>query len=212
MRKIYLTIAIFIVSATSFSYALDVKTHKALNEYIATNQLNGFSLDSYITGTLGIASGITTTFNTELAWQWLRDGGIYEDEPPGTWPPYRRSRNHFHNPLLPLDQAGYTGFLSLCGIGHCPESAVLWAQGPQNSDFYSPGGDWSWKQTRLNFYTALTAAIKSDRDTNFANTFRGLGQIMHLVQDMSVPEHTRNSFHAFGGYEGWVLGTPWGQA
>lgn len=212
MRAMMRCVALLVVLISpSIAKALDVATHRAINEKVGNVQTpDGFSLNSYLISTLDFNDGVnepildSSNNKNQKVFFWLSDGGNYEDNPPGTWPPYRRSRNHFHNPLFPLDQAGYTGPLSLCIIGHCPASAVLWAQGHQNSDFYSPGGDWSWKQTRQNFYTALTATVKSDRETNFANTFRGLGQIMHLVQDMSVPEHTRNSFHAFGGYEGWV--------
>ena len=37
-----------------------------------------------------------------------------------------------------------------------------------------------------------------------ANTFRALGQLMHLVQDASVPAHVRDDVHIFYTYEGWV--------
>ncbi len=212
-------------SITSFSYALNVDTHRAINEYIVKHTINSFSLNEYMKNQLGIQGGIYEQFNSDASWtsskkgwEWLRDGGEYEDVPPGYLIPYRRSRNHFHNPLLQLDQAGYTDWMAFCKTidnpflisGHCPVSAVLWAQGPQNSDnvlgFFdlNPGGDWSWQKTRQNYYNALIATSKPAKDTTFANTFRGVGQLMHLVADMSVPEHTRNDFHGFGGYEGWV--------
>ncbi len=48
------------------------------------------------------------------------------------------------------------------------------------------------------------------REKAFADTFRALGQVMHLVVDASVPEHTRNDVHplagVFGSYEYWVEG------
>lgn len=198
-------------------YALEVKTHKEINEYIANNSLNGFSLDTYLKNNLGMNAGKTEKFGTNTVWEWLRDGGEFEDAPPENTIPYRRSRNHFHNPLLPWDQAYYTDWLAFCTAtdnsllisGHCPVSAILWAQGgyqPQaTTDWFNPGGDWSWTAVRNSYYLALTSTVKTDRDSKFANTFRGMGQLMHLVQDMSVPEHTRNDFHPYGGYEGWVL-------
>ena len=63
---------------------------------------------------------------------------------------------------------------------------------------------YSWHDVRSYYYQALTAADKTTRENNFAKTFRGLGQVMHLVQDMSVPAHTRDGQHIFGeGYETW---------
>jgi hypothetical protein len=216
MKKV-LWILIFITSFASISNALSVQTHQLINAYIARNNVNGFTLDSVLKNNVGLISGITESFNSEYVWQWFRDGGLFEDRPPEYLIPYRRSRNHFHNPLLPLNQAYYTDTLAFCNAadnifaisGHCPESAILWAQGPQNSDTVlgfdlNPGGDWSWKKTRENYFTALTSKVQSDRDTMFANTFRGLGQLMHLIEDMSVPEHTRNAYHATYAYEEWV--------
>jgi hypothetical protein len=194
--------------------ALNIETHKVINEYIAKTTINGFSLDSYLDNNLNMPDGINSTFNLysfNSAWELLRNGGEYEDAPPENIIPFRRSRNHFHNPLKswPWNQAGagYTGTGSFCDIGFCPLSAILWAYGPQNSDpVFNPGGDWSWLKTREYFYKALTSTTLMDRDYYFANTFRGLGQVMHLLEDMSVPDHTRNSFHPFdaGRYEGWA--------
>jgi hypothetical protein len=56
-------------------------------------------------------------------------------------------------------------------------------------------GDWSWQKTRDYFYTALTSLNESERQANFAKTFRGLGHQMHLLQDTAVPEHVRNDAH-----------------
>ena len=192
--------SLLVLCSVSVNFALSIQTHDLINKNVGKGTWNGFSLDGYLKSNLGLSKGYDEIFNNSEVYKSMELGGDNEDAPPEHTIPYRRSRNHFHNPLLPLDQAGYTGWLSFCDIGHCPESAILWSQGPQNSDNaldfdLNPGGDWSWKQTRQNFYNALTAAAKSDRDTNFANTFRGLGQLMHLVQDMSVPEHTRNEGH-----------------
>jgi hypothetical protein len=76
----------------------------------------------------------------------------------------------------------------------------MWAQN-QNQDV---GGKWSWHDARDYFYKGLTATGKAARDSFFAKTFRALGQLMHLVQDASVPSHTRNDIHAVYHYESWV--------
>ncbi|MCP4608470.1 MAG: hypothetical protein GY845_07135, partial [Planctomycetes bacterium] len=98
------------------------------------------------------------------------------------------------------------------GKGFAPgESAVLWSQ--KSLGTQSPGGHYSWKDVREYFYEALTSGNKVDRDENYAQTFRGLGQLMHMVQDMSVPEHTRDDGHYIGTlgythYEQWVKKHP----
>jgi len=200
MKKMIMTIAI-LLAITPPSYALNTATHQLINENIAKTTMNGFSLDIYLKDNLGIQNGINTVYNsseTHAVWEWIRIGGLYEDAPPSSVP-FSRSLNHFHNPLiLNWNEAGFHTWWA------SGSSAILWAQGPQ----YTSTGDWSWRNTRNNYYLALTLPNSSDRDSKFADTFRGLGQVMHLVQDMSVPEHTRNEAHGFGGYEGWVSKHP----
>lgn len=127
------------------------------------------------------------------------EGGSLEDDPPWTVPLVRSFR-HFHNPLLPIESAGYS----------IADSAVLWSQLPVNTQW--PGGHYSWHDARSYYYNALTTTTKEAREENFAETFRAVGQVMHLVQDMSVPEHARNDGHALPAYEAWVAFTPQGQA
>ena len=43
---------------------------------------------------------------------------------------------------------------------------------------------------------------ESVRKAYWATTFRALGDIVHLIQDMAQPQHTRNDPHAGKGYEG----------
>ena len=73
---------LLIVIITSTAHALDVRTHKTINEHIAQHTINGFSLGNYITNQLGFTNGIYEKFNSKgMAWEWLRDGGEYEDSP-----------------------------------------------------------------------------------------------------------------------------------
>lgn len=129
--------------------------------------------------------------------KWIKDGGLYEDIP--TWMlTYLRSVNHFHNPLT--DQ-GYSGPWYTFGIVS-GLSSTQWMVLPQETQ--SPGGYYSWHDVRNYYYKALTSSDQNTRDTYFAETFRGLGQLMHLIQDASVPAHTRNDFHVLYNYEKWV--------
>ena len=207
MKKISFISTVIFFSFITFSHALETDTHEAINEHISRNTLNSFSLDTYLKNQLGITGGIEESFKfsseTHEVWRWIKLGGKYEDIP-AWYLPYLRSKNHFHNPINEQGFSGIwdTGFLS--GM-----SAINWVLSSPNTQ--SPGGYYSWDDVRRNYYLkALTSTTKTERDTNFAQTFRGLGQLMHLVQDMSVPEHTRNDGHyvPYIAYEDWVKGNP----
>ncbi len=190
--------------------ALEVKTHRTINEKVGNVQTpSGFSLNQYLIDNLKLSNGINeeisdSTGKKQYIYFWLRDGGEYEDVP-AWYLPYLRSVNHFHNPITKQGFSGIwgTGFLS-------GESSLLWAQKPMGTQ--SPGGYYSWHDVRDYFYKALTSADKNTRDTSFAQTFRGLGQLMHLVQDLSVPAHARNDGHGpcwlSYNYECWVEAHP----
>jgi len=132
----------------------------------------------------------------------LGEGAADEDAP------YRRSLNHFHDPLLPWEAAGLT-----IGGTQVGQSSVLWQQNDAQPEFRvgapvavaAGGGLWSWRNTRDHYVRALTSEQRRDRDRAFADTFRGLGHLTHLIQDASVPAHARNDAHlVFEGYEAWV--------
>src|SRR5262249_50620705 len=69
-------------------------------------------------------------------------------------------------------------------------------------------GSWSWPNARDRYYQALTLPSKSEREARFADLLRTLGQTMHLVQDASVPAHTRNDPHLTVKHGGRKLGDP----
>jgi hypothetical protein len=195
VKSIITILCIGLFLNTSLSYSLEVSTHEAINERIASGLFNGFSLDSYLKNNLGFTKGKDESVNGKKVYELIRDGGRYEDKPPWTLP-YRRSVNHFHNPLT---EQGFSGFFF--GLLLSGDSSLLWAQKPLGTQ--SPGGYYSWYDARDYFYKALTLTNKTDREKNFSDTFRGIGQIMHLVEDSSVPAHTRNDGHLTG-YEKWV--------
>ena len=130
---------------------------------------------------------------------WIEDGAELEDKGSklqfvtGT----ARSLNHFHKPTKALADAGLSDHKN--GM-----SAILWAQdGAAQSD--KPEGDWSWQTIRENYYKNLVATNEAMEEQNLALLLRGLGHQMHLIQDMSQPEHVRNNTHIIdgGGYNGF---------
>lgn len=153
--------------------ALEVATHKAINNYIVDENsvVYGSYLNSYLKNNLGMQDGVKSNFNSKMAKEWIGDGGVNEDD-------RVRPRNHFYDPIT---NKGLS-------VG---KSALEWATLSVGEQ------DFSWNDVRTYYRNALTAQDKTTRETNFAKTFRGLGQLMHLVQDMSIPAHTRNDDHLY---------------
>ncbi|MGE5139255.1 MAG: hypothetical protein ACM3JD_07335, partial [Rudaea sp.] len=143
---------------------------------------------------------------------WLLRGAIREDDllwPLGNNPqddPYGniiRVRNHFYDPIgnSALTVAGVT-------LG---EKAPDWALGATNAFAEPVSANTSRRNhftvldAREAMYRALTgrnkdnqevAPTKDDRNKYWATLFRALGDIVHLVQDMGQPQHTRNDPHS----------------
>ncbi|MEW6419181.1 MAG: hypothetical protein AB1480_13880 [Nitrospirota bacterium] len=226
-------------SSPSFPYGGDNGgAHRAINEHVAQNTVNSFSLDEYLIDNLGFKKGVkeelngkdkeNKNVNKQIVW-WLGYGGEQEDVPSDILTLYlnkARNNNHFHNPLKTnwgeagLNDSLYLPFplyLPPLALGICDfpllfyaecwytgQSMVLWSQNTNQDPNQSIGGKWSWKDARDYYYKALTSTTKKEREENFANTFRAVGQQMHFVQDATVPEHVRNDIHVFPAYETYV--------
>ncbi len=207
IRKIYfvnliviLTFMISVFSLPGFSY--EGSDHYRINKYISEHIIDGFSFDTYLKSFLGFEEGRKEVIG-RIGWinfsgyefhigipedlpvfKCLANGGKYEDSP------RMRSASHFHDPLKPWLEAGFKGTAF---------SSILWAQFENQ-----PYGKYSWNDVRSYFYQALISTDPSVRSRNFVKTFEGLGRLMHMVQDSSVPSHTRNDFHMVYNYESYV--------
>lgn len=120
---------------------------------------------------------------------WLIEGSRLEDTPP-------RWINHFYDPIHKI---GWTGekegvlpaelvqTIAQFGLSQDkPLSAVEWVNNDiQQTDYSRYSGDQTWKK-------ALDAYISEDKRTAFI----ALGHTLHLLEDMAVPDHTRNDTHA----------------
>jgi hypothetical protein len=162
---------------------------------------------------------------------WLMRGAIREDDlmwPVGDNPqddPYStlgimRVCNHFYDPInnQPLTIKG----VKPCSLLFQPNDiAPQWAMGSTDV-FASPGTPDTGRRNHFTvfdareaLYRALTgkgrdtsgnefdaAPTKVERDKYWATLFRALGDIVHLVEDMAQPQHTRNDPHAGKKYDG----------
>lgn len=173
---------IFIVDALAFR---DV-THRTINvksSEMQTFPATSFNPDNFFKKSLGFGNGIdepldnyfnyrSLNFQSITAGQIIANGGSFEDETP-------RYFRHFHD--------GIENY----GLWNYYDSALNWAQKGVGGQGYS------WNDARHYYYAALTSTTTDQRNANFARSFRSVGQVMHLVEDMAVPEHTRNDAHPF---------------
>src|SRR5216683_358814 len=177
---------------TGESYEIDV--HEALSQ---TAVDRAEKLEVILRDELNLSAGRLTRFSGERARTWVGLGSRQEDVPG------LRVFNHFHNPLLPPQDAGLrTTFLGLTiATG---QSSVLWLQNPAQATypvtllgfpFASGGEDRPWQRARREYLQALMGETTGERDQAFRETFLGLGHVMHLIQDATVPAHVRNDPH-----------------
>ena len=211
-------IILILVHPISKAIAFQEETHKTINREIATGTVNGFSLDAYLKNILDMPDGYKTHLIgmdasgkslQQTISDWLGYGGEQEDRPGSVMDYIRfnpiRSFNHFHNPLKMWSEAGLNDYMLLPIVAPYPpfpivgytekwysgQSSLLWSQ----NSTQSVGGQWSWPSARKYLFNALTLTAKNQRDRNFTDTFRAVGQLMHLVHDSSVPEHVKNDIH-----------------
>ncbi len=121
--------------------------------------------------------------------EWIIQGSVLEDTPP-------RWINHFYDPV---NETGWTGSdagnldaetirqLSLVGLSsERPVSAPNWVTNYQLQEKYALyGGNRSWKRG-LEYYA----------DGDKKEAYITLGHILHILEDMGVPDHTRDDTHA----------------
>ena len=155
---------------------------------------------------------------------WLMRGVIREDDVPSfagdnpqddSYGSIFRVFNHFYDPInnIPLTVGGIRpGSV----FGDPNEPAPGWAIGTQNI-FSSPilpdenrRNHFTVFDAREAMYRALTgrnaqgnqfiASSQTERNKYWATTFRALGDVVHLLQDMAQPQHTRNEVHCGRSY------------
>ena len=155
----------------SLGLAFEITTHQQITEKAI--EMIEPALNAYLIDNLNLTGGLYSSVNGLTPKEWMIEGSHFEDES-------IRPGNHFHDPIR---NSGLGGF----------DSAIDWSLSPIGSQF--PEGAYSWNDAREYYFKALTSPTKAERDENWGKTFRALGQIMHLIQDMASPAHVRNDAH-----------------
>jgi hypothetical protein len=141
---------------------------------------------------------------------WIQRGANWEDGIQIAWgEPQDIAFCHFYNPIADK------GYMSTSGA-EIGQSLIARSHDVTN--------EWSYEMAKKLYYAALigdnseimdnhitrmrpgwvphllgpiTDMTEEDRDQYFAWTLQALGHTLHLIQDASVPAHTRNDFHGF---------------
>jgi hypothetical protein len=130
---------------------------------------------------------------------WMAEGSIREDdyhtslpvlgcEPPRNPPSaIDRVRHHFFDPD------------SLRGLLAGPVTiglpAPAWALGEQGRGSGPEQNQFSLLDARLYQLRSLIESTPEERERQTALLFRSLGQVLHVLEDMAQPQHTRNDIH-----------------
>lgn len=184
LKGMAFTLAISFIGVAS---AYDPRTHQKLSEL-------SLARTSFYQGDLLWHLGISADPVIDVEWErleyvsdaggtrykrivdFIRDGAKVEDHD-------KRPLNHFFDPV-------FNRALEILGI-ELGERSVDWALEPQLLD----DQEWSMRDAEEHFYAGLIANSESDAETHFGKAFRSTGQVIHHIQDMAQPQHTRNDSH-----------------
>ncbi|MBI4824610.1 MAG: hypothetical protein HY805_10350 [Nitrospirae bacterium] len=154
--------------------AFSTDVHIKITEKVIEQKLDSYN--SYLKN-IGLTGGIKEIINKKEVREWIKEGSIKEDYTVDIL------TSHFYNPLT---NKGLTEFGVTIG-----ESAY------ERANFL-------WQDARGSFYSGLISTTKGDREKSLSIAFETLGRIMHLVQDMAVPAHTRDDMHVADPFEGYI--------
>jgi hypothetical protein len=207
-----LALCISVVAVDAFGHFPNV--HRAITVNTAA------SASSSSLGYADFLSTISSDVFLKDATNSMVEGSAHEDDDPAQDPVGGiRSFNHFYDPLTGLGLSDFppdrrvtmgTNSFTWASVSNCPaldfEGKVF---GIHVSKIKNIGKHnvWSWQNARGYEWLGLTATNATDRNAALTNLFRCLGQVVHLLQDTSQPQHVRNEQHLDVSI--LVIGTPW---
>jgi len=200
LRLILLLIIVFnfMGYGNVYSYG-DKRTHTALTKEAIIKSY----IENYLTDILGFYEGINHEHNSQKIIDMIMQGSTNEDL-------LFRAYNHFYDPLKgsPLENNGGLDDTFL-GIPVKGIPNPYWAfTNDKPCDCLNPFNDndcneFTWKLARDKFYEALTATGKTEQDELFSQFYEKFGRVLHLLEDMGVPAHTRNDMEGHLDFTGY---------
>lgn len=173
MKKHILLLLFFLFLIANTTFAYSVVTHKIISEKATENSKLALDKGDYLKN-LGFQNNIDEKFLAKSVRNLIKDGS--EDEDLNS-----KYVNHYHNPLKSWAEAGLFDITT-------GQSSLLWAQQDIPHEFPN---EFSWQAVRRYYLDALTTGSED----SFTKTFKGLGHIIHLLQDTAQPAHVRNDAH-----------------
>jgi hypothetical protein len=172
----------------------DIPVHRAITVNAAASALSGFSASTDFLNMISSDCDLFTATNSMVEGSAHEDDKLDQDHVGGY-----RSLNHFYDPTKnpPIGLTDQPWPLPVAKIGR---DSFTWASisNSPGQDSYLESGKyniWSWPNARSYEWIGLTANNKADRISALTNMFRAVGQVMHLLQDTSQPQHVRNEQH-----------------
>ena len=202
--KLLFSVAAGAVLCSNAAYGHLPKVHRGITQHAEASAYH------YSSSYADFFSTISDDFGHDDAVHSMENGSEMEDEES-----VPRCLNHFYDPLtglglsnIPLDdQLRDTITGQVVPIGNnsftwgstrdCPGLySDIWIDGIHlNVRTYNI---WSWQNARYYEWLGLTSADPGVRRANFDDTFRAIGQVMHLLEDTTSPQHVRNEQHLTG--------------
>jgi len=124
---------------------------------------------------------------------WLSMGGYFADEPEW-WASFR----HFYDPLARDGQTYLTDDLPGVANPHVDARTLALVDQPDPWHDGSEHVQYNWSAALGYYREAMEDGDNDDGENRkLAKAFRGLGQVLHLLADMTQPAHVRNDEHAY---------------
>ncbi len=195
------------------AFAHDVSVHRQITAHAAASALaNSLPFTNFLA-----ATSLDIDYKTSVVS--MVEGSAREDDADQD-SGGKRSYNHFYDPLTGLGMSDFPPDLRLMmgtnsfawaslsnspGLDFIPKNlASLLKSKIEN---INTSNTWSWQNARGYELLGLSGDNQAVRTVALTNMFRALGQVIHLLEDTSQPQHTRNEQHLDVSIP--VIGTPW---
>lgn len=178
MRFLPVLLLSLIGSSSAFAYKEPV--HAVMTEHAFEQALKK---RDYLTP-LGLS--LNTAYDGKILADWIADGAIHEDTCEAS-DLECRPLNHFYDPVNDRGLR-YPAPFMFCPSVWLGSAAYHWGVGASLNSYNIYGA-------KLAYYRFLVAQTVAERNAEAALLFYSLGHIVHLIQDMAQPQHTRNDVH-----------------